>query len=55
MLQYRGGLAFFYTQGGHKLRFFTRRNAQFVTVGIIDKEVVYECSDEAEDENPSRR
>jgi len=25
-----------YTQGGHKLRFFTGRNAQFVAVGIIN-------------------
>jgi hypothetical protein len=25
----------FYTALGHKLRFFRRRNAQFVTVGII--------------------
>ena len=24
-----------YTQSGHKLRFFRRRKAQFVTVGII--------------------
>ena len=24
-----------YTQGGHKLRFFRRGKAQFVTVGII--------------------
>jgi hypothetical protein len=24
-----------YTQGGHKLHFFGRREAQFVTVGII--------------------
>jgi hypothetical protein len=24
-----------YTQGGHKLRFFRRRKARFVTVGII--------------------
>jgi hypothetical protein len=25
----------YYTQGGHKLRFFSRRKVQFVTVSII--------------------